>query len=85
MEPKTCDGGRGMSDERVPSIDEVASIVNDAGKALSEGFVRALGQTEEAMRRLIEGLDPKWLRRRRRALARSRRNNLYLKSVGRCR
>lgn len=74
-----------MSDERVPSIDEVASIVNDAGKALSEGFVLALGQTEEAMRRLMEALDPKWLRRRRRALARSRRNNLHLKSIGRCR
>lgn len=74
-----------MSDERVPSIDEVASIVNDAAKALIEGFVLALGQTEKAMRRLIEGLDPKWMRRRRRAIARSRRNNLYLKSIGRCR
>lgn len=74
-----------MSDERVPSIDEVTGIVNDAGKALSEGFVRALGQTEKAMRRLMDALDPKWLRRRRRALARSRRNNLYLKSIGRCR
>lgn len=31
-----------MSDERVPSIDEVASMVNDAVKALSEGFVRIL-------------------------------------------
>lgn len=74
-----------MSDERVPSIDEVASIVNDAAKALIEGFVLALGQTEKAMRRLIEGLDPKWMRRRLRAIARSRRNNLYLKSIGRCR
>ena len=74
-----------MSDARVPSIDEVASIVNDAAKALSEGFVRTLRQTEKAMRRLMEALDPKWLRRRRRALARSRRNNLHLKSIGRCR
>lgn len=74
-----------MSDERVPSIDEVASIVNDAAKALSDGFALALGQTEKAMRRFMEALDPKWMRRRRRALARSRRNNLHLKSIGRCR
>mgnify|MGYP000124731810 FL=1 len=74
-----------MSDERVPSIDEVASMVNDAVKALSEGFVRILSQVAKAMRRLVKAFDPKWLRRRRRALARSRRNNLYLKSVGRCR
>lgn len=74
-----------MSDERVPSIDEVASMVNDVVKALSEGFVRILSQVAKAMRRLVKAFDPKWLRRRRRALARSRRNNLYLKSVGRCR
>lgn len=74
-----------MSDERVPSIDEVASMVNDAVKALSEGFVRILSQVAKAMRRLVKAFDPKWLRRRRRALAHSRRNNLYLKSVGRCR
>lgn len=74
-----------MSDERVPSIDEVASMVNDAVKALSEGFVRILIQVAEAVRRTMKAFDPKRLRRRRRALARSRRNNLYLKSVGRCR
>lgn len=74
-----------MSDERVPSIDEVASMVNDAVKALSEGFVRILSQVAKAMRRLVKAFDPKWMRRRRRALARSRRNNLYLKSIGRCR
>ena len=74
-----------MSDERVPSIDEVVSMVNDAVKALSEGFVRILSQVAKAMRRLVKAFDPKWMRRRRRALARSRRNNLYLMSIGRCR
>ena len=74
-----------MSDERVPSIDEVVNMVNDAVKALSEGFVRILSQVAKAMRRLVKAFDPKWMRRRRRALARSRRNNLYLKSIGRCR
>lgn len=74
-----------MSDELVPSIDEVAGMVNDAVKALSEGFARIFRQVAKAMRRLMKAFDPKWLRRRRRALARSRRNNLYLKSVGRCR
>ncbi len=74
-----------MSDERVPSIDEAVSMVNDAVKALSEGFARIFRQVAKAMRRLMKAFDPKWLRRRRRALARSRRNNLYLKSIGRCR
>lgn len=74
-----------MSDERVPSIDEVAGMVNDAVKVLSEGLVRILSQVAKAMRRLVKAFDPKWMRRRRRALARSRRNNLYLKSIGRCR
>ena len=74
-----------MSDELVPSIDEVAGMVNDAVKAHSEGFVRILSQVAKAMRRLVKVFDPKRLRRRRRALARSRRNNLYLKSIGRCR
>lgn len=74
-----------MSDELVPSIDEVAGMVNGAVKALSEGFVRILSQVAKAMRRLVKAFDPKRLRRRRRALARSRRNNLYLKSIGRCR
>lgn len=70
-----------MSDELVPSIDEVAGMVNDAVKALSEGFVRILSQVAKAMRRLVKAFDPKRLRRRRRALARSRRNNLYLRQV----
>lgn len=39
----------------------------------------------EAICDAAKALDPKWQRRRRRALARSRRNNLYLKSIGRCR
>lgn len=74
-----------MSDELVPSIDEAAGMVNDAVKALSEGFARIFRQVAKAMRRLMKAFDPKWLRRCRRALARSRRNNLYLKSIGRCR
>lgn len=74
-----------MSDERVPSIDEAVSMVNDAVKALSEGFARIFRQVAKATRRPMKAFDPKWLRRRRRALARSRRNNLHLKSIGRCR
>lgn len=74
-----------MSGERVLSIDEAVSMVNDAVKVLTEGLVRILSQVAKAMRRLVKAFDPKWMRRRRRALARSRRNNLHLKSIGRCR
>lgn len=74
-----------MSDERVPSIDEAASMANNIVKALIEGLVRTSRQVTKAVRKLVEAFDPKRLRRRRRALVRSRRNNQYLKSIGRCR
>ena len=57
---------------------EAARMTVDAVKALAECFARAI-------RKMAKRLDPRWQRRYRRALARSRRNNLYLKSIGRCR
>lgn len=61
----------------------------EAAKAVSEMLweiiTRVFRDARRLMRKLAKELDPKWQRRRRRALARSRRNNLYLKSIGRCR
>lgn len=63
--------------------------IGDAAKAdaemLWESISRVLRDASRLMRKFAKELDPKWQRRRRRALARSRRNNLYLKSIGRCR
>ena len=64
---------------------EAASMTVDAVKALAECFARAFLQAAKAIRKLAKRLDPRWQRRYRYALARSRRNNLYLKSIGRCR
>lgn len=71
---------------------EAARMTVDAVKALAECFARAFLQAAKAIRKLAKAirklakrLDPRWQRRYRRALARSRRNNLYLKSIGRCR
>lgn len=61
---------------------EAARMTVDAVKALAECFARAFFQAAKAIRKLAKLLDPRWQRR---ALARSRRNNLYLKSIGRCR
>ena len=61
---------------------EAASMTVDAVKALAECFARAFLQAAKAIRKLAKRLDQ---RRYCRALARSRRNNLYLKSIGRCR
>lgn len=63
--------------------------IGDAAKAVAEMLWEMLSHVfrdaRRLMRKLAKALDPKWQRRRRRALARSRRNNLYLKSIGRCR
>lgn len=63
--------------------------IGDAAKAVAEmlweSISRVFRDARRLMRKLAKALDPKWRRRRRRALARSRRNNLYLKSIGRCR
>lgn len=71
------------------AIGEAAKAVAEAAKAvaemLGESIARVFRDARRLMRKLAKALDPKWQRRRRRALARSRRNNLYLKSIGRCR
>lgn len=63
--------------------------IGEAAKAVAEmlweSITRVFRDARRLMRKLAKALDPKWPRRRRRALARSRRNNLYLKSIGRCR
>ena len=64
---------------------EAVRMTMDAVKALAERFARVFRQVAKAIRRLAKRLDPRWQRRYRHALARSRRNNLYLKSIGRCR
>jgi hypothetical protein len=64
---------------------EAARMTVDVVKALTGCFARAFRQAAKAIRKLAKRLDPRWQRRYRRALARSRRNNLYLKSIGRCR
>lgn len=64
---------------------EAVRITMDAVKALTECFARAFRQAAKTIRKLAKRLDPRWQRRYRYALARSRRNNLYLKSIGRCR
>ena len=64
---------------------DVARMTADAVKALAECFSRALRRVVKALRGLVKHLDPRWQRRHRRAFERSRRNNLYLKSIGRCR
>lgn len=63
--------------------------IGEAAKAVAEmlweSITRVFRDASRLMRKLAKALDPKSQRRRRRALARSRRNNLYLKSIGRCR
>lgn len=63
----------------------VSDVVETVAEALSERIARGFRDADRIMRKLMKALDPRWQRRRRRALARSRRNNLYLKSIGRCR
>lgn len=67
------------------SLSDVARMTTDVINALTECFSRAFHQAVKALRKLAKHLDPRWQRRYLLALARSRRNNLYLKSIGRCR
>ena len=64
------------------SFSDVAETV---AEALRECIARWFRDADRIVRKLMKKLDPRWQRRRRRALARSRRNNLYMKSIGRCR
>ena len=66
-------------------IDEVARMAVNVVNSLFEGLARMFRKVEKALRKLAKAIDRRWLRRYRRALARSRRNNQYLKSIGRCR
>lgn len=63
--------------------------IGDAAEAVAEmlwkSISRVFRDARRLMRKLAKALGPKWQRRHRRALARSRRNNLYLKRIGRCR
>lgn len=68
-----------------PVIDEVVRMMIDASNSLFEGFASILRKVRKAMHMAAKSIDKRWLRRYRRAQARSRRNNLYLKSIGRCR
>lgn len=58
-----------------------SDVAETVAEALRERIARGFRDAD----RIVKKLDPRWQRRRRRALARSRRNNLYLKSIGRCR
>lgn len=62
-----------------------SDVVDTVAKALRECIARGFRDTDRVIRKLMKALDPRWQRRRHRAIARSRRNNLYLKSIGRCR
>lgn len=64
---------------------EAVRMTVDAVKELAECFARVFRRAVNAISKLAKCLDPRWQRRYRRALALSRRNNLYLKSIGRCR
>lgn len=66
-------------------LEAICDAVKAVAEMLWESIYRVFRDARRLMRRLAKALDPKWQRRRRRALARSRRNNLYLKSIGRCR
>lgn len=62
-----------------------SDVVETVAETLRECIARGFRDADRIVRKLMKKLDPRWQRRRRRALARSRRNNLYLKSIGRCR
>lgn len=62
-----------------------SDVVETVAGVLRECIARCFRDADRIMRKLMKALDPRWQRRRRRALAHSRRNNLYLKSIGRCR
>lgn len=73
------------SDRLGQHISDVVRMTADAIEGLAEFMAQATRWMAKMVRRVLKILDPKWQRRRRRALARSRRNNLYLKSLGVCR
>lgn len=66
-------------------LSRVASALKDEIASIADAFTKILRKVIRCFRKLARQLDPKWQRRNRRAIARSRCNNLYLKSVGRCR
>lgn len=66
-------------------LEAIGGAAEAVAEMLWESISRVFRDARRLMRMLAKALDPKWRRRRRRALARSRRNNLYLKSIGRCR
>lgn len=66
-------------------LEAIGDAAKAAAEMLWESISRVFRDASRLMRKLAKALDPKWQSRRRRALARSRRNNLYLKSIGRCR
>lgn len=66
-------------------LSRAAAVLKDAIASIADAFVRVVRKVIRYFRKLAKSLDPKRQRRNRRAIARSRRNNLYLKSVGRCR
>lgn len=66
-------------------LEAIVEAAKTVAEMLREIITRVFRDARRLMRKLAKALDPKWRRRRRRALARSRRNNLYLKSIGRCR
>lgn len=66
-------------------LEAIGEAAKAVAEMLREIITRVFRDARRLMRKLAKALDPKWQRRRRRALARSRRNNLYLKSIGRCR
>lgn len=79
LDPKTFSGAMAWL------VKAVSDVIETVAEVLREEIARGLRDADRLMRKLMKALDPRWQRRRRRALARSRRNNLYLKSIGRCR
>lgn len=67
------------------ALSRAAIALKDAVDAFMDALARCVRKVIRFFRKLAKQLDTKWQRRHRRALARSRRNNLYLKSIGRCR
>ena len=65
-------------------LEAIGDAAETVAEMLCESILRVFRDACRLIRKLAKALDPKW-QRRRRALARSRRNNLYLKSIGRCR
>lgn len=67
------------------ALARIVAALKDTIEAIADAFARTVRMVVRFAGKLAKRLDPRWQRRYRRALARSRRNNLYLKSIGRCR